>query len=273
MRSSRSNFAIHTARNILHAIPIKRGQQRIAQLIYSKWNSKLSGVSHIQSDGARFEIDLSDRIQAIFYLSGLYEPETLKRCAEILNATDSPTYFDVGANVGLMGLRLKGRTPKAVCHFFEPDPRVFQKLKANTQLNSFSDVFLNEKAISDKVGSVNFFRSHDPKESGWGRLSTEQNQVAEMVTVPTTTLDDYVQTHRVKKIDLLKIDVEGAELQVLTGAKSALQNGVIQNIILEINEPALNAFHTDGKSIVRYLSDCGFAEIKRFELNSLFKRA
>lgn len=120
------------------------------------------------------------------------------------------TFVDVGANVGYFTLLAASRGCRVVA--FEPTPAVVVRLHENVALNGFDEVTVVNAAVADKRGTLKLFLSPDDPEANnlyEGSISVE---------VSTVSLDDALADHGVKKVDLLKIDAEGAEPMILIGA-------------------------------------------------------
>jgi|ERR1051326_779281 FkbM family methyltransferase len=123
--------------------------------------------------------------------------------------------FDIGANVGLYTLlasRLVGPQGKVVA--FEPLPRNVPYLRRHLELNDARNVELVEAAVSNYDGAGHFRTNGDPH---LGQLSGDGQ-----VDVRVTTLDEFMKTATLQP-ELLKIDVEGAEADVLAGAVETLR--------------------------------------------------
>lgn len=121
---------------------------------------------------------------------------------------------DVGANIGQFSNAIRYWYPQANIVAIEADPHTYARLQENTGNAAVRTVNL---AISDKRESVEFFRGALSVTSGMIKTSDDQT----CITVDADTLDSVLAT--VQKIDLLKIDVEGAELKVIQGAKASLR--------------------------------------------------
>lgn len=135
--------------------------------------------------------------------------------------SDKPHILDCGANIGLSVIYFKKLYPKAVITAFEPDKAIFQILKQNMHAFSLNDVELIEKGVSDKLGSVDFFS--DGADGGRIAQGDEKN----LIKIETVRLADYLD----KPIDMLKIDIEGAELDVLRDCQPLLHN--VANLFVE----------------------------------------
>ncbi len=133
----------------------------------------------------------------------------------------SPVILDCGANVGVSVLRAKQLYPEAKIMAFEPDPNVFACLEKNLMANGISDVELVRKAIWVNNDGVNF--GSEGADGGSVYYSENKN------IVPSIRLKDVLAT--LDRVDLLKIDIEGAETDVLIDCKDEL--GKVKNLFVE----------------------------------------
>jgi FkbM family methyltransferase len=130
-----------------------------------------------------------------------------------------PVILDVGANVGLASIYWHRQWPQAELVCFEPDPRLFSLLTWNIGNRAVASAELLNKAVADIAGPA-LFRSEG---SASGRLSqNDGDQLVECVR-----LRPYLD----RPIDLLKLDIEGAEADVLTDCASGLKN--VRNLFVE----------------------------------------
>ena len=130
---------------------------------------------------------------------------------------------DVGANTGVYSLVAKTVNPNAVVTAFEPVERIYQKLLDNARLNQF-DVQSHALALSDRTGEAFYF---DTMTEHAYSITVNKNMLepgisGEKRTLQTITLDDYIQTSGLNRIDLMKIDVETHEPEVLDGFRAHL---------------------------------------------------
>lgn len=128
---------------------------------------------------------------------------------------DSPQILDCGANIGLGILYWNKLFQQPRILAFEPDPEVFSTLQRNCA--GFDSVQLFQQALAGKSGSIDFFASCD--DAGTTVATGQQNQPA--ISVQAVTLSE-VMSKVDGRVDLLKIDIEGAETDVLVEAKSEL---------------------------------------------------
>jgi len=138
------------------------------------------------------------------------------------------TVFDIGANIGSYSKRILDKFPGCQVHCFEPVPQTFHALEA--ALGASSSVSLNNMALSSESGVATMTVCEEL--SGSGADSLHHTRVlgsavsTSAIEVTLRTVDEYVSETGVERIDLMKIDVEGHELDVLHGAKDTLRNGV-----------------------------------------------
>ncbi|MGQ3170136.1 MAG: FkbM family methyltransferase [Methylophilus sp.] len=157
---------------------------------------------------------------------------------EYLSKVDDCIIFDVGANVGNYSKILRSYNLKARIYAFEPHPVTFQRLKENTgSLN----IQTNNVAVGALAGSLKLYDYAN--EDGSSHASLYKAVIEEIHKAKSTeynidviTLDDFCHQAGIDKIDLLKIDTEGHELEVLKGCERLLKVGKVDLIHFEFNE-------------------------------------
>lgn len=150
--------------------------------------------------------------------------------------------FDVGANVGDWAIEALQIAPEATLHCFEPGSATFAKLR---QRALPGDVRLNPVAL----GAVSEERTYFVFGEGRGtnslylRDGLENNAAVGSESVPVITTDDYCAREGIERIDFLKIDVEGHEIDVLKGARQLLAAGRISVVQLEYGGTYIDGGH------------------------------
>jgi len=163
----------------------------------------------------------------------------LKRVAKRRESGRSPVIFDVGANVGSYTnqvLEICGED--VVVYAFEPSAAAFARLQ--NEVGARPQVHLVRAGIGAKRGTATLW-SDAP---GSVLASTYVNPVNANVAgeqIEIETLDEYCETHGITHIDLLKLDLEGGELDALRGAKRLLDAGAIELVQFEFGQPSLGA--------------------------------
>ena len=150
---------------------------------------------------------------AFGYWLGTYELEKQKFFEKVVKKDD--VVYDIGANVGfytLLASELIG--PNGRVFAFEPLPRNIFYLKKHIKLNKLNNIAIIEAAVSDKKGVLNF---SEYESNATGRLGKEGQ-----LKVSSVVLDDLLKDGKILPPNVLKIDVEGAEAEVLKGAGDIL---------------------------------------------------
>src|SRR5262249_38403102 len=124
---------------------------------------------------------------------------------------DRPLIYDCGSNIGMSILFFKKLYPNARIMAFEPDPATFATLRQNVAQNQLSDIELHPVAIGDHSGQIELFRDPLPGSSSLKMSTLRQRHDGPGVVVPSRRLSDFIRSD----IDLLKLDVEGAEDAVM----------------------------------------------------------
>jgi FkbM family methyltransferase len=146
------------------------------------------------------------------------------------------TVVDAGANIGYVAEQLHQAFPGAHVYCFEPTPDTFATL--STRLGGRPAFTLHQLAVSDQVGTATFNITRNSsvssllEHSAYNRAHWAAKPLPP-ITVRTTTLDTFMGEQKLSEIDLLKLDVEGAEVMALKGAKAALAGSKISAIMLE----------------------------------------
>lgn len=139
--------------------------------------------------------------------------------------------FDVGANVGQTLDEFLQAFSQPQIYSFEPSPATFQQLQQ--KYGQRANVRLEHLALSDREGTQPFYvtRNYSVNDS---LLKPAWDAGAREVPVPVETLDRYCESQGISRIDLLKIDTQGNDLNVLQGATRMLDAGQIQFFSLEL---------------------------------------
>lgn len=208
-------------------------------------------------DGLRLDLVLGNDQSRCLYVGGSYEPNELAFLARVLRP--GMQVVDVGANEGFYTVFAARRVaPGGRVLAFEPSPRERSRLERNVRINRLANVQVLPLALGARPGRA-VLRVANPEHNGQnslGAFAYESVSLAGEVNVEVRTLDEVAAGTRV---DLVKIDVEGAELAVLEGAERVLreERPLVQ---LEIFDAALRGQGAGAPALLAHVKD------RRYEL-------
>lgn len=190
-----------------------------------------------------------------------------KRVTELLvDALQNATCFvDVGTNLGWYTCMAATHMPQGRVYGFELDDLNFSLLKRNLQMNSCTNVEVYNVAVSDGPGEVRYARPQN-NPSPIFKLAVDGTG-SDLITVKSISLDDFCGTAGARP-QVMKIDVEGAEMQVLKGMSRILKD-VRPILFLEVHPYTLPTFHTSVGEVLALLVKNGY---RIFEISDLRDR-
>jgi FkbM family methyltransferase len=141
------------------------------------------------------------------------------------------TVFDVGANVGQTALAFSELFPSATIYSFEPVPNTFATLQASTQGRGNVRVF--NIAFGGASARLPMAIKADSRTNSFAIGGSGEDEAEPQTMVNVVTVDEFVAEHGIKKIDFLKIDTEGFDLEVLQGAEGIIRAGGVDLIQVE----------------------------------------
>ena len=143
------------------------------------------------------------------------------RCFQSLQGIENPVIFDVGANIGTFATLMAKTYSSGKIYCFEPQHSVFQQLAGNISINNMYNVFTYNMALGKENTYKEFYQPDYFSNNDFGTFSlvdeTKLKTTAEKIVVEIKTLDSFVKIYKIEKIDLIKIDAEGMDLDVLSG--------------------------------------------------------
>ncbi len=199
------------------------------------------------------EVCPQEHIQRQLFWYGFYEKESILTWELFMNK--DKVVCDIGANTGYYSL-----VAAPLCrqvYSFEPSGSNREGLKKNIALNGCKNISVQSYALSDTAGQSVFYDSANDN-SGMSGLTKPGNYSGINETVSTITLDEWMSKHSVGHVDMIKADVEGAEMLLLTGMKETL----IQSrpvIFMEICNELLNKFGHRDADIFEFLNNHNYS--------------
>ena len=249
--------ARHSIADLSRLIPSFRGKQRLIrsldQLLRTEGAPTLRRVGE-----ATFSLDTQDLIDFhLFYFEG-YERSLLRYLGSQLRP--GATVWDIGANVGAVSIPLAAAHPNVSIHAFEPSPPVIARLERNLALNPAigQRITLHRLALSDTDGVVDFYASAEPRNGGLGSLESRPTSKSVRTQVRTLRGDELIASGEAQVPALIKMDVEGFELEVIRGLKNTLRSHAV-TLVFEHEPTRIIERGLPFTSVINELKELGYS--------------
>lgn len=191
-------------------------------MIVNRWDCNHEGVGHSQW--------LMDH--------GNVSTVEADTCIRALEGIPQPRIFDIGANIGTFTTWMASAFPGGRIHSFEPQRAVFQMLTGNVAINNLYNVYTYNMGLGAEDTYIEFNEPNYFKYCDFGTFTLNTREFVERtentVVVEVRTVDSFVATYRIDRVDLMKIDVEGMDLDVLRGAHNTIRK-FLPKIFIEHN--------------------------------------
>ncbi|MBX6313071.1 MAG: FkbM family methyltransferase [Isosphaeraceae bacterium] len=205
-------------------------------------------------NGCRIPCDLRDEVQRQIWFLGAYEPVDSSLFVKLLRP--GLTVIDAGANAGQYSLLAATAIgPEGVVHAFEPIPATFERLARAVTDNGLANVRLNQAALWHEATTLQLGLPADHLANS-GAFTVGAGGPA-TIEAPAVRLDDYVREQGLSRVDLIKMDIEGAEPYALAGARETLGRWR-PLLLLEINPGTLADLGRSPEAIWSELAPFGY---------------
>ncbi len=196
----------------------------------------------VNSNFGNYKFYIPDALSYVWQFKEIFVDQNYK-----FNSTsDSPIIIDCGANIGLSVIYFNSLFPNAKILAFEPENKIFSYLEKNIKINNLKNIELNKKAVWTNNNGVNFL-SEGADGSSIATTKSHNTNLVESIRLKELL-------ENTKHIDFLKMDIEGAEYEVLCDCKNSLQN--VDNIFIEYHSYKNNQQKLN--EILTILTDNGF---------------
>ena len=198
--------------------------------------------------GSKMYLDPGDSLD--LSINGVYGELDTKIIRD--NIKEGDIVIDVGANIGyytLIFAQLVGASGKVFA--FEPEPKNFEILKKNIEVNNYQNIIAEQKIVSDESGMVKLFIA----EKGIvGHRLQQKTDSQKFIEVESIILDNYLKNLNLsEKINFIKIDVEGAEVKVLEGSKIMIEKSDQLKIFTEFNREDIKKYDYNPEYLLSFL--------------------
>jgi FkbM family methyltransferase len=203
------------------------------------------------------DCDLRDHVQRQLYFYGAYEPIDAYLFCSMLKP--GMTVVDAGANVGFYSLMAaKAVGANGTVHSFEPVPSNFDKLRHHINTNKLADVIIPvDKALWETRDTLHLSRSMEQDGNLGTYTAANREKRLDDFVCTAITLDEYVTTNKISRVDAIKMDIEGAELFALRGARETLTK-YKPLLMLEIQPATCKMFGYQPADLWNLLRDIGY---------------
>ncbi|MBM3643891.1 MAG: FkbM family methyltransferase [Alphaproteobacteria bacterium] len=208
---------------------------------------------------------LGDDQSLCLWVCGSFEPNEFAFLDRVLEP--NMIVVDAGANQGLYSVfagKRVGSGGRVIA--FEPSRRDCEMLRSNVAHNSLGNVEVIPTALGDTMGNgiLHIADGEHAGQNTFGVFAWEGTQERSVENVPVTTLDSEVERLDLRRLDFLKIDVEGAEVALLRGARRSLER-FKPTILVEVNPRTLSGMGESVQTLVEALVQLGYT-LERFSL-------
>ncbi len=242
-----------------------RGARRLAHMTVLRLKTPVDRITLKQVQLPEFFIIIkaNEVVGQIIQAHGAFEDLETAFFQSIIREND--VIFDIGGNIGYFAMLFAARAPHGAVHVFEPIPLNASLIKTSADLNGFTRIIVNRCAVGDERKDVAFSVSMDSAYSSM--IDTGRSAEAESISVPMETIDAYVSRNAVSRVDIMKVDVEGAEHMVIDGASGLLSDPQRRPrlIMLELTEVNLAPF---GTSVAKVIQAMEAFDYQPLQLNS-----
>lgn len=250
----------------------------VSVLFFNAWIKKprrhrLTVIRNYDED-LKIEVDISKTMGASLFWTGFHEFNELRFLNRYLK--DDAVFIDVGANQGEFTLFAAKRVRKGAVFAFEPMSMFFDKLRSNVGLNGFDNVKCFRLGLSDHAAEAPIYlnATNPLNHEGLGSLYPVETNDGSTEVISLVTLDSVVEAQGIKRIDFIKIDVEGAEWAALRGAEQVLRKDK-PTLMVELNRETAAKAGYKVEDMVSWLQALGYVahEVVKGKLQPLKARS
>jgi FkbM family methyltransferase len=249
--------------------PLPRGKYLVTRLVRALHRRGIIRSFWIEYDGLQYLVDPRDYVTRSFIFGEFFEKNVLAGILQSL--TPGGVFLDIGANVGLFSIAAARHVgPNGRVIAVEPGPAQRAMLLAHAERNGIGNIEIIDKGFSDQAGSVSLFLSPDSNQ-GRNSLSAKNALSNRHITIEVGRGDDLLGP-TVERLDLVKIDVEGAEMLVLRGLGRTLER-LRPVVIIELIPAQLKNFSTSKEEVLSFLAALGYTQQTRLDAANMLLRA
>jgi FkbM family methyltransferase len=212
----------------------------------------------IERDGLRYELDISNATDHGAYFG--YADRGDDNLGKYIKPTD--TIIDIGGNIGVRAMHFARLVPQGKVVTFEPDPDNFARLQRHLTINGLENVVARPYGIGPEEATHRLYQVVESN-SGMNRIITQGEDLSRFPykEVRVLPLSKGLEGSSVTKVDVIKIDVEGFEMEVLKGCAEILQRDR-PVLFVELDDANLRENGTDARGLIAYVEGQGYTVLE-----------
>jgi FkbM family methyltransferase len=239
------------------------GLGRICEFV-RRWVARHAPQTPLRIDDFRgdtkFECFLKEHMGGQIFFRGSYSGDQLTLIEKLLDRAD--VFLDVGANQGEFSIAAARIVQQGKVIAFEPVSEYRERLIENVRLNNFVNVQVISVALGEKEGSLPIYDQQEmfmdgTRHEGLPTLFASESRHHAREVVPVKRLDDVLRELDVSRVNVIKLDIEGAEWNALRGAVNTLAR-CRPTLIVEIGRETCQAAGYEPEALVEWLSGLGY---------------
>lgn len=203
-------------------------------------------------------VDVDEWIQQHIFFFGVYDIAGISFIKKQLNPGD--VFLDIGANIGTYSLSASAclsQEQGGRVYAFEPVPRIFEKLQKNIVLNGVENILVNQVAVYSEPSTLELFVSSE-ENIGMSSIFHHDTESGEVAKVKAICMDDFIEENQIEQVNLVKIDIEGAELFALKGMARTIEK-YKPVFLIEISASVLGEQSLLGDEVLTFMKSFAYS--------------
>lgn len=247
---------------LLHAVPFRR----LALWLRRPLKNNLGDWVDLEVWGLRLRVRAKGNLSEQRLILMPAHLDRAERDTLARELRDGGVFLDIGANAGVYSLWVASlRRPGVSVHAFEPDPELCARLRRNLSANALDSVTLHACALGRAEGVATLVAGDGNKGENHVETASATGAAHAGVTVPLTTLPAWLRAQNLARIDALKIDVEGHELDVLEPLFADAPRAAWPRLVI------CEDVHDGDDRLAKLLTSRGYALAARGRLNGIYR--
>ena len=234
-------------------LPSFKGKSRLGKLLFKSILNSNVPLQFTAHENIHYKIpNTFESLGVELLVHGSYEKKVVSFLKRQLQA--GHIFFDIGANIGAIGLPVIKNKIGIKYFGFEAGPLVFNYLKYNFIQNNIEQYQLHNYVVHENEGQpLKFYEAEQ-----YGKSSLAPTYSKGHILVNSIALDAFCNAQHVDKINWMKVDVQGFELYVFKGMQQLLLDKKVENIVFEFEDWAESAAQLEKGAAQKYLLQCGY---------------